>query len=241
MNLSKIQETIDKLTADLRSELGENILSFHIFGSVMVDRDFHPGVSDINTFLIISDTAKPDLIVKISQIYSRYKKLPFAIPLIFKKSELQSALDVFPVEFIEMRDRNRIIFGEDLLKDIEISKENLRRQCEMEIRAKVLGLRKMLFAEKEILKHQDYLFKSLTSTIVLLKQIFRIKDLSIPETRDEIIDGLENIYSRSFGGIKNLYTMRAKTEKITKNIIEKLMEDYIENLEFFIKEFDEIS
>lgn len=241
MNLNKIKETIDKLSADLKSNLEQDILSFYLFGSIMVDKDFHPGVSDINTFIILRDDSKPDIIVKISNVYQKYKKLPFAIPLMFKRSEIANALDVFPIEFIEMKEKNVFLFGEDILKDIQISKENIRRQCEMEVRAKVLGLRKMLYAERELIKNQEFLFKSLTSTIVLLKQILRIKGLNIPETREEIIGSLESIYNREFSGIKNLYTMRTRSEKITKNIIEKLIEDYIENLEFFEKIIDEIS
>lgn len=239
--LKKIQEKIEKLKNDLSSSLSESLVSLYLFGSVMVDKDFHPGISDINTLIILSDDSKADDIVKISNVYHSYKNLPLAIPLIFKKSEIFTALDVFPIEFIEMKEKNILLWGEDLLKNISISNENIRRQCEMEIRAKILGLRKMLFGERELIKHQDYLLKSLTSTIVLLKQILRIKKTKIPETRDEIVQELENLYKKELSGIKNLYIMRTKGEKITKNIIEKLIENYLNDLEFVGKVIDEIA
>lgn len=241
MNLKKINETMEKLKSDLVGKLDEKMISYYIFGSIIVDRDFHPGVSDINTLIILSDISKPEDIIKISEVYNNYKKLPFAIPLIFKKSEIERALDVFPIEFIEMKERNILLYGEDLLKKITVTNDNVRRQCEMEIRAKVLGLRKMLFGEKELIKHQEYLFKSLTSTIVLLKQILRIKNIDIPNSRDEILEELEKISNKNLSGIKNLYVMRAKGEKITKNIIEKLIVSYIEDLEFMGRMIDEIS
>ncbi|MCX7991450.1 MAG: hypothetical protein N2999_05390 [Proteobacteria bacterium] len=241
MNIKKINETMEQLTNNLVAKLGEDLISFYLFGSVIVDKDFHPGVSDINTLIVLSDKSEPVVIIEISNAYKDYKKLPFAIPLIFKKSEIEQALDVFPIEFIEMKERNVLLYGEDILKDVKVTNDNIRKQCEMEIRAKVLGLRKMFFAENELIKHQEYLFKSLTSTIVLLKQILRIKKVNIPETRDEILDELEKLYQKDLSGIKNLYTMRSKSVKITKNIIEKLIENYIKDLEFMGKMINEIN
>ncbi len=241
MNIKKLNETMEKLKDDLVARIGNDLISFHLFGSVMVDKDFHPGVSDINTLIVISDNSKPDIIVSISEVYHNYRKLPFAIPLIFKKIEIERALDVFPIEFLEIKEKNILLYGEDLLKNITIDHEDIRRQCEMEIRAKILGLRKMLFAEKELIKHQEYLFKSLTSSIVLLKQFLRIKNIPLPESREEILEVFENTYKRELVGIKNLYIMRTRSEKITKNIIEKLIKNYISDLEFMGKIIDEIN
>lgn len=63
------------------------------------------------------------------------------VPMVFTKDEIKNAVDVFPVEFLNIKKRRTILYGEDILKDIEISKEKLRHQLEFEFRSKLIHLR----------------------------------------------------------------------------------------------------
>lgn len=233
MEGAKVLNKINELSEMLENGLAERLVSFYLFGSIMISEDFHPGVSDINTFVILSNLSTIDDIVKTKEIYKKFKTLPLSIPLMLKENEILNATDVFPIEFIEIREKNRLLRGKDVLLNIEISYENIRRQCEMEIRAKIIGLRKMLFGEDELVKHQEILYKSLASTVVLLKQLLRLKDVTIPETRTDIINMLENVFKKKLSGIKNLYQLRIKNEKLNKTALDKLLKSYLEELEFF--------
>jgi len=239
MKLRKFKEIVDDFSSNLTATLGNEIKSLYLFGSMIIQEDFHFGISDINTFIIFKNESSNKTISKVSQIYKRYNKYPFSVPLMLKEREVLDAKDVFPVEFIEIKEKNMLLYGDDFLKDIELNLSDIRRQCETEIRAKIIGLRKMLFSQDALIKNQDVLYKSLTSTIVLLKQILRIKGQSIPETRLDVLNALEGYFNQSFDGIKNLYTMRRDEVKITKNILEALILKYIEDLEFFSKVFNE--
>lgn len=239
MKLKKFKEIIEDFSSKLTSELGNDIKSLYLFGSIIIQEDFHFGVSDINTFIIFNNESDNKTISRTSSIYKKYKNYPFSVPLMLKEKEVVDAKDVFPVEFIEIKEKNMLLYGDDFLKDIDLDLSDIRKQCETEIRAKVIGLRKMLFAKDALFKNQDVLYKSLTSTIVLLKQILRLKGLPLPETRFDVINALEAHFNKSFNGIKNLYTMRRDEVKITKNIIETLILNYIDELEFFSKVFNE--
>lgn len=239
MDIRKLNEVIKSFSGRMEEELGGELFALHLFGSVMIAGDYHHGISDINTFVVFSDGAGVKAITKASRTYKEFKKYPFAIPLMMKAKEIKEARDVFPVELLEIKERNRLLCGTDILEGIDFSMEDIRAQCEMEIRAKIIGLRKMLFAGDELVKHQEVLYKSLTSTVVLLKQILRLKNRPLPETRGEIIDSLETLLDRKFDGIKSLYNMRTKSEKITKNIIENLVANYLKELEFFSGIFNE--
>lgn len=239
MKLKKFKEIIDDFSSKLTSELGNDIQSLYLFGSIIIQEDFHFGVSDINTFIIFKNECDNKTILRVSSIYKKYKNYPFSVPLMLKEKEVIEAKDVFPVEFIEIKEKNMLLYGDDFLKDIELNLSDIRKQCETEIRSKVIGLRKMLFSKDALIKNQDVLYKSLTSTIVLLKQILRLKGLPLPETRFDVINALEAYFNKPFNGIKNLYTMRSDDVKITKNIIETLILNYIEELEFFSKVFNE--
>lgn len=239
MKLKKFKEVIDDFSSKLTTEIGSHVKSLYLFGSIMIQEDFHFGISDINTFIIFKDETDNNVISKTSEIYKKYRKFPFSIPLMLKESEVLEAKDVFPVEFIEIKEKNVLLHGEDFLKGIEFSLTDIRKQCEAEIRAKIIGLRKMLFSRDELIKNQDVLYKSLTSSIILLKQVLRLKGMPIPQNRIDIINRLEDHFNQPFNGIKNLYSMRESQVKITKNIIEQLILNYISDLEFFSKVLNE--
>ncbi len=239
MKLKKFKEIIDDFSSRLTAEAGDEIKSLYLFGSIMIQEDFHFGLSDINTFIIFKDEVDNRVVSKVSLIYKKYSKYPFSIPLMLKEKEVFEAKDVFPVEFLEIKERNMLLYGYDLLNQLEFSLSDIRRQCETEIRAKIIGLRKMLFSKEELVRNQEILYKSLTSTIVLLKQVLRLKGVTVPAARQEELEGLENLFNQSFDGIKNLYRMRQEDIKITKNIMETLILNYIKDLEFFSKVFNE--
>lgn len=239
MKLKKFEQVIKDFSDHLIKTSGDDIKSLYLFGSVMIQEDFHFGLSDINTLIVFKDDADNAHITKVSEVYSKYNKFPFSVPLMFKEKELIEARDVFPIELIEIKEKNLLLYGNDLLKDMEFSLEDIRKQCESEVRAKVLGLRKMLFLKEDVLKNQGLLYKSLTSTIVLLKQAFRIKNLPIPQTRSEVLNSLAEQLNHPFYGIKNLYKMRQQGVKITSNIMGRIILDYINDLEFFSRVVNE--
>jgi hypothetical protein len=54
---------------------------------------------------------------------------------------ITSSLDVFPMEFLEMRLIHETVLGEDLLAPLKIDRGDLRQQCEREIKSRLVGLR----------------------------------------------------------------------------------------------------
>ena len=65
-----------------------------------------------------------------------------SIPTVFTFDEIVNARDVFPIEFLNISKHHNIIKGEEILKDIVITKADLRRQLEFEFRSKLIHLRR---------------------------------------------------------------------------------------------------
>lgn len=73
---------------------------------------------------------------------SGLKKLSVSgAPVLFTQEEIKNAIDVFPIEFLNIKRHHKMLYGEDILKDIDISKDNLRHQLESEFRSKLVHLR----------------------------------------------------------------------------------------------------
>jgi hypothetical protein len=85
-----------------------------------------------------------DLIVSHKLDFETLSKLKDldSVPTVFTFDEIVNARDVFPIEFLNISKHHKIIKGEDILKDIIVTKANLRMQLEFEFRSKLIHLRR---------------------------------------------------------------------------------------------------
>ena len=70
----------------------------------------------------------------VAQIGKKYGKRKIRAPIIMTYGYLQSSLEVFPIQFLNMKTINELAYGEDVLKDINIEKSDLRLVCEKRIK-----------------------------------------------------------------------------------------------------------
>jgi hypothetical protein len=65
-------------------------------------------------------------------------------PLLMSVEEMRRSADVFSIEFLDMRRHYRVLWGEDVLKMLEIPMRFHRSQVEYELREKTILLRQRL-------------------------------------------------------------------------------------------------
>ena len=62
-------------------------------------------------------------------------------PLLMSEEEVRTSTDCFPIEFHDMQERRRVLFGRDVIASLAIDRSFYRAQVEHELRAKLLRLR----------------------------------------------------------------------------------------------------
>jgi hypothetical protein len=62
-------------------------------------------------------------------------------PRLFSPELLRDAADVFPIELLDITSQHRVLFGKTFLDDVVIDHDQLRAQCERELREKLMRLR----------------------------------------------------------------------------------------------------
>ena len=117
----------------------EKIHSIHITGSALT-ADFDPKSSDINSVIVLK-TMDLLFLGYLAPLGKKYGKKKVAAPLIMTPGYITTSLDVFPMEFFNIKLLHHTIFGEDLFDDLEINRSDLRHQCERELKVKLIGLR----------------------------------------------------------------------------------------------------
>ncbi len=224
-----IQKTVEPFFLDILSHCKEDIVSMYIIGSA-VTRDFHPKNSDINTLLIVKEIKIP-FFDFISTLGKRYGKKRVCAPLIMTRNYLCRSLEVFPLEFLEMKLVHQLVYGDDVLKDIKIAKADVRLQCERELKGKLESLcQYYIKAMGNKTAFTDFLVRSLSGYFPAFRGILFLHNQKIPKEKSDVLYILGehlNIDIRAFAKLleirsQNIYPPLEVLKEIFKNLYHTL-------------------
>lgn len=191
---------------------GDRLHSLYIVGSAATP-DWREEHSDVNVLLMLREM---DLAVveALAPLGKRYGKKRIAPPLLMDPEYLRTSLDVFPMEFHELKLIHETVLGEDLLAGIPINPADLRQQCEREVKSRLLGLRQgylTSLGEPERLK--ENLVRILAGYLALFRSLILLLGKEPPRGRKETVAMLAaaaGLDTRIFGEILEVKEERAK-------------------------------
>ena len=127
------------LTEELRAAFGDDLLSVVLYGSAA--RADHQGAgSDLNVVVVLRDISLGSL--ERGTRPTRAWEAKGNRPLLFFSPEwITRSCDVFPLEFLDIVAWHRVVHGTDPFAGLAVSAENLRLQCESELKTKLIQLR----------------------------------------------------------------------------------------------------
>ncbi|MBN2232859.1 MAG: hypothetical protein JW781_08590 [Deltaproteobacteria bacterium] len=129
---------------DVRAVFGPALHSVHLTGSV-VTGDYAPDTAEIESLILLTDLDLARL-EALAPLGTRYGRQGIAVPLVLTPEIISHSLDVFPVEYLELKFVHQTVHGDDLPATLEIDRADLRTQCERELRVRSIGLRQAYIA-----------------------------------------------------------------------------------------------
>lgn len=162
------EDKIEEFVKRVREAAEANVEAVILFGSA-VSGEFHPGLSDLNLFCVLRDSSFAALqaLSPAAQWWARQKQ---PAPLCMTRHELERSTDVFTIELLDMMQHHRILFGEDVLRELQIPTQLHRVQVEYELREKLLLLRQhILVAGDNNSRLWDILLHSVPSFATLFR------------------------------------------------------------------------
>ncbi|MBT3182395.1 MAG: hypothetical protein HN337_07810 [Deltaproteobacteria bacterium] len=131
--------TPHQLAHELERIYGEQLKSVVLYGSA-ASNNYSKKFSDFNIFCVI-DEPSPGALSKSNTIVRKWVKKGNPPPHFFDTKHIETSLDVFPMEFMDIKDQHKVLLGKDPLEGISVDPKNLRHQCESELKGKLLHLR----------------------------------------------------------------------------------------------------
>ena len=136
------EKLINEFVERIRSAAGTNLLAVILYGSVAAG-DYVADHSDVNLLCVLGDTSFP-AIAALAPAVEWWGKQKHRAPLLMSAEEMRRSADVFSIEFLDMRRHYRVLWGEDVLKTLEVPMRLHRAQVEYELREKTILLRQRL-------------------------------------------------------------------------------------------------
>lgn len=124
--------------APVRERLGDEFLSAYITGGAL-SVGFDPEQRHVNVLVVTQELTTPKL-DGIAAAIPHASKPPHVDPMFMTMQQVQRSLDVFPIEWLDLKERHWRLEGVSLFDTLEVPQTYLRLQIEQELRGKHLRL-----------------------------------------------------------------------------------------------------
>jgi hypothetical protein len=201
--------TTEKFVTRLREAAGANLESVILFGS-SVAGDFHPEFSNVNLFCVVRDASFPALqsLAPAVKWWDAQKQPP---PLFMTRDEIERSADVFTIELMDVKQHHRVLFGEDVFKDLSIPANLHRLQVEYELREKLVLLRQhLLLAAGNDSRMWELLTRSVSSFATLFRHALIVLGNNAPVGKREAVQALARQVGFDASGMLQVLDVREK-------------------------------
>ncbi len=183
------EKQINEFIRRLQAASGENLQSVILYGSA-ADGEFHPDFSNVNLLCILRETSFATL-TRIAPAVEWWTRQKHPAPLLLTGEELERSTDVFSIEFLDMQQRHRVLFGDDLLRSLRIPMHLHRAQLEYELREKLILLRaRLLIAAGNKKRLWELLLSSLSTFATLFRHALIALGDTPPKAKRDAVQAL---------------------------------------------------
>lgn len=228
-------KNLDKLLESLKAELGENLASVIAFGSQANVEDTKNNLN----LMIVTNTLNAENLYAISKPIQKWVKAKNPIPVIMNRDEWYSSFDVYAIEYSDIRENYRLIYGENLVQSIGINKYFLRLECESELKSLLLKYKNNFLmnvrSDKEMKKVLNQVIKTL---LVIFRSVLRLHDCAVPYRAIDIIEFVSNYLNFNKIVMLKLAKVKYEGDDYTKQELMYIEAELVKDIQHILKQVD---
>jgi hypothetical protein len=229
------EEKLTEIVRRLQEASGENLQSIVLYGST-ARGDFHASKSDLNLLCVLKSARAAELARIASVVRWWCGPMREPAPRIFTQEELVRSADVFSIELLDIGAAHRVLFGEDLVAEIEVPMNLHRVQVEHELRIALQKLRDHFLRSSDN-EHQlrEVYAKSISSISVLLRHFLMAIGENAPAHKSEVYKRVTELTGADAGAFDLGLELR-DNHPVTE--ISRAYGKYLEAIEIVIHSLD---
>lgn len=172
--------TPEELVEQLRAAYGPELRSVVLYGSAAAGEHIAKR-SDYN-ILVLVDSLSLDRLTAAAAVARAWNEAGNPAPLTMTTKEWKSSADIFAMEYADVLERHKILYGESPLDGIRVDPRDLRLQLEHEAMGKLLKLRQGVLASGGDPRRQlELLEASLSTIMVIFRAVTRLQGAVPPK------------------------------------------------------------
>jgi hypothetical protein len=137
-------DELKELVTKLESAFQDRLVSVILYGSG-ASQDHHAKFSNLNVLCVLKQIGPREL-GEGEPIFRWWREHKHPSPLLMSEEEVHNSADCFPIEFHDMKDRRKMLYGPDVIADVHVDSKYYRAQVEYELRSKLFRLRQQAAA-----------------------------------------------------------------------------------------------
>jgi len=162
------------LVEQLRAAYGPELRSVVLYGSAAAGEHI-PKRSDYN-ILVLVDSLSLERLAAAAAVSRAWNEGGNPAPMTMTTKEWRSSADIFAMEYADVLERHKILYGESPLDGIRVDSHDLRLQLEHEAMGKLLKLRQGVLASGGDPRRQlELLEASLSTIMVIFRAVARLQ------------------------------------------------------------------
>ena len=229
----KLQDLVDRL----RKAHQDRLVSVILYGSA-ASGDHHGEFSDLNVLCVLTRITPAELAA--SEPIFKWWQDGNPSPLLLSEEEVRTSTDCFPIEFHDMQERRRVLFGSDVIEKLEIDKTFYRAQVEHELRAKLLRLRQKaagVLGDKPVLLR--LMMESASNFLVLSRHALLLSGITTGWQKREVARNLAALQVDA-SPFDTLLDLRERKKKPGDVDVESLFANYLKQIETVVAHVDRL-
>lgn len=136
---SEVQQLLKRYVKETTALLGSQLEGILLYGSA-VRGEFLPGRSNINLLLMVSGYDREGL-KRYAKAHKRWSREQFVVPLVLTEADLTQPGTVFPLEYLEIQEQHRVLWGRDPFIGLHIDRTHLAYQVRQGLQGNLVRLR----------------------------------------------------------------------------------------------------
>jgi len=232
----KLKNTLQNFNKTLKDIYQDELISLILYGSA-ASGEFVDKHSNLNALVILRNTDL-GILKRASRIINKFRMIN---PLFLTENYINNSTDIFPIEFLDMQENYLVLYGKDVLKNINVNTSNLRFQCEQELKAKLINLKQLyLRINRDKVALRNLLFKSFTSVLHILRNVLRLKGRKPPYLKQDILKEVKSEFQIDINIWEKILAAKLKQIKLKSKDTEELFIKFVRELEIIVEIVDKL-
>lgn len=229
---------LDELVRQLQLAYADALRSVVLFGSAVAG-EHRPNKSDYNV-LVIVDALPLDRLRAVAAVSRAWSEDGNPPPMTFTTREWKGSADIFPMEYADILERHRVLYGTLPVDGIHVNPADLRLQVEHQTMGKLLQLRQAIMgAGGDTALQLEVLDKSLSTLMVIFRGIVRLHGQVPSQDYEALTQSVAERAGFSPEAFLRVIRHARGTEKLPRDKASLILEEYLAAMERLVAYLDE--